>query len=59
MKSDNIKIACNRAAKFVQEATALLAAREADPRGTHPKQSGATRRASMDLTRALAQMRRP
>lgn len=39
MKSDHIKTACAQAAKFVQEATALLAARE-NP-GTHPKQSGA------------------
>ena len=26
---------------------------------THPKESGALRRTSMDLTRALAEMRRP
>lgn len=58
MKTQDIKTACTRAAAFVQEATELLRAREGKPEGAHPKPSGATRRASMELTRALAQMRR-
>lgn len=30
-----------------------------DPAYMHPKESGALRRSSMDLTRALAEMRKP
>ena len=56
MKTHDIKEACRLAAKFTTQATELLQAREND--GTHPKESGACRRASMDLTRSLAQMRR-
>ena len=59
MTNDNIKTACHLAAKFAREATVLLKARERDDRSTHPKESGATRRASMELTRSLANMRSP
>lgn len=46
---------------FVRQAKALRAARKKSAAigcaGRHPKESGATRRASMDLTRALADLR--
>lgn len=66
MSPSNIRTAITEARRFVATAEALLA-REKDDREagyrTYPltgsKASGATRRASLDLTRALAEMRKP
>ena len=46
------------AQRFLLRLKALREARGGDP-GTNPKECGALRRASMDLTRALADLRRP
>lgn len=63
MTNDNIKAAIKEATRFVKLATELLRFQQSDEKAqwhsTYPKQSGATRRASMDLTRALAEMRKP
>ncbi len=66
MKTDNIKAAVIEARRFIRTAEACIEARKATyEMGGHtypvstPKESGATRRASMDLTRALADMRKP
>lgn len=54
--------------KAVEEARRLIKAADAwvlaeagktNPYDTNPKEAGALRRASMDLTRALADMRKP
>ncbi|MDB5412106.1 MAG: hypothetical protein JWR10_441 [Rubritepida sp.] len=45
------------AKRFLKRLADLRAARKADP-GTHPRESGAMKRASLDLTRALADVRR-
>lgn len=66
MTPQNIRAAIKEARVFVAKAEALLAREKADadhPFRTYPltgsKESGATRRASLDLTRALAEMRKP
>lgn len=72
MKRADIKDAVMEAQRFIDRVQELLTEWDAG-RATHasffkeyphceptaPKQSGAVRRASMDLTRALAKMRRP
>lgn len=45
--------------RFLKRLVEIRKARDNDPGGTHPKECGALRRASMDLTRALADLRRP
>lgn len=65
MRLDNIRSAVAEARRFIQKAEAFEAQYSEYLRGTRiyhfnaPKESGAMRRASMDLTRALAQMRKP
>lgn len=65
MKTDNIRAAVAEARRFIQKAEAFEAQVSAYLRGgsrhyfSAPKESGAVRRASMDLTRALAEMRKP
>lgn len=66
MTPQNIRIAICEAKRFIQVAEALLARTAADKDSayrTYPmhgsKESGATRRASLDLTRSLAEMRKP
>ena len=58
----------NTVSKAVEEAKRFIAAAEVFHKAetdkaksyyTNPKESGAVRRASMDLTRALADMRKP
>jgi len=57
MTNGNIKIAILEATRFITKATELLQTRERE-RGLNPRESGAARRASMDLTRSLAAMRK-
>lgn len=59
MKIENIEEARRECERFIKAATALLLAEYAKKEDWHtnPKQSGACRRASMDLTRTLAKMR--
>lgn len=66
MKTENIKEAIEEAKRFIKFAEACVAARkETHGSGDYifhnhaPKESGAARRASMDLTRKLADMRKP
>lgn len=63
MNTDKIKAAKTAAKRFNEAANEYLLVAEKDQRecfyiGKHPKQSGALRRASMDLTRALSDMRK-
>lgn len=46
------------AKRFIEKVKALEVEREYYPDWSHPRESGAARRASMDLTRALADLRR-
>lgn len=62
MQRDKVKAAILEATRFIGKATELLQLVENSRHEHiwyHPKESGATRRASLDLTRALAEMRRP
>lgn len=66
MRVDEIKKAVDEAERFIKAANACIDARRATYRvgahefhGSAPKESGAVRRASLDLTRQLAVMRRP
>lgn len=61
MKTDRIKDAICEAERFIDRAKSLVSARgkladEAEYR--HPKEQGALKRASLDLTRSVAIMRR-
>ena len=64
MREESIAIAATAAQRFLNAADALRQA-EAKDAVEHngyvncPRERGALRRASMDLTRALAEMRRP
>ena len=68
MHTAELKAAIIEAERFIQRGRALLGAVAADPVmkvsgashyiGVHPKEQGAVSRASMDLTRALADLRR-
>ena len=60
MNTETLNAACKAADVFLERAMAL-ATEWADGGDTYspPKLSGALRRASMDLTRALADLRRP
>ena len=71
MNADSLSRAIDEASRFIERAKRLLSAhRKAERRREHPEeyvlspitgsaQSGAVKRASMDLTRALADLRRP
>lgn len=66
MRASKVRAALVEARRFMAAAEDLLARHETDARQEHStypfdgsKASGATRRASLDLTRALAEMRRP
>ncbi len=62
MNIPDIDAAVAEARRFIERAETLMAAmQKTAPRAyisDHPRESGAVRRASMDLTRALAEMRR-
>lgn len=65
MKTEQIELAVQEAERFIDRAKACLAARkETYSAGDYtfhshaPKESGSVRRASMDLTRQLADMRK-
>lgn len=63
MNIHTLDIAITEARRFIERGEALQkAAVEGDNRiywGSCPKESGAVKRASMDLTRALADLRKP
>lgn len=67
MRKEEIKLAVKEAKRFIKAAELCLEARKPyrvdgvdfEFHETAPKQSGALRRASMDLTRQLAEMRKP
>jgi len=63
MQRNRIKAAVLEAERFIQKATLFMEKEELARTkwgcGNCPRESGATRRASLDLTRALAEMRRP
>ena len=62
MDREKVKKAIWEATRFINKATELLQEAEYTQTkygsGNCPRESGATRRASMDLTRSLADMRR-
>lgn len=53
-----LQTAVAEAERFLARANDLQDAQIAEPGATHPREAGAVRRASMDLTRALADLRR-
>lgn len=53
-----LKAAVDEARRFLRKAEELAAATAMEPTYACPRESGACRRASMDLTRALADYRR-
>lgn len=61
MNSHSLDRAILEAVQFIKQARQLRAVLKGDKatgrKVRHPRQSGATRRASMDLTRALADLR--
>lgn len=62
MQRNKVKAAIMEATRFIGKATELLRMHESPTvhrSGTFPRESGATRRASLDLTRSLAEMRKP
>ncbi len=66
MKTEEIKKAVKEAKRFIKAAELCIEARKKTYRvggyeftSNAPKESGACRRASLDLTRQLAEMRRP
>lgn len=59
MDPAKVKKAVQEAERFLERAEQLGEAYIARRNGTLPKEHGAVRRASLDLTRALAEMRRP
>lgn len=59
MNGAAITHAVYKARAFLESVNELRAEEQRFPECANPKQSGAVRRASMDLTRALAEMRKP
>jgi hypothetical protein len=63
MNSDKLNEACCEAQRFLRRVAELIEAEGKRKRNNYhyscPKQSGAVRRASLDLTRALAELRKP
>jgi hypothetical protein len=64
MQTNEIKKAISEAKRFINAAEQCIEARKQSVGGhifyvNSPKESGSVRRASMDLTRQLAEMRRP
>lgn len=66
MNKGRIELAVIEAKRFIEKAETYLLAKSATHgsgeyifNASAPKESGALRRASMDLTRQLAQMRKP
>lgn len=61
MNNHSLDCAILEAVQFVRQAKLLRAALKRDKaagiKARHPRESGATRRASMDLSRALADLR--
>ncbi|PZU95506.1 MAG: hypothetical protein DI527_00425 [Chelatococcus sp.] len=58
MTDETLKVAIAEARRFIRLATAARQRLQEDGHGNGSKESGACRRSSMDLTRALADVRR-
>lgn len=58
MTRDKLDAVMTEVRRFVTAAERLDAARRSDPTYEHRAESGAVRRASLDLTRSLAELRR-
>lgn len=59
MTPEKIRAAVAEAKRFLSAVKKLEAAEKESGGYCNPRESGAARRASMDLTRALADLRRP
>lgn len=59
MNHDTLKAAIREARRFLEAAAKAEKAFKEGTASYSPKETGAARRASMDLTRALADLRRP
>jgi len=61
VNNETLNTAAIEAQRFLRAINSLKSAEEGNKASYHtnPKESGAVRRASMDLTRALAEMRKP
>lgn len=59
MRDTQLETAVAEAKRFIERVEALKRAEANESDYNHPRESGAVRRASMDLTRALADLRRP
>ncbi len=69
MTAKQLKTAMDEARRFIARGEALMKAQDREPIRVlagadfpltdHPREQGAVRRSSMDLTRALADLRRP
>lgn len=60
MTNDELIASMEEASRFIQKAQALIDARAGFAHYyCYPKEQGAVKRASMDLTRALAELRKP
>jgi len=61
VNNETLNTAAIEAQRFFRAINSLKSAEEGNKASyyTNPKESGAVRRASMDLTRALAEMRKP
>lgn len=57
MKAETLDEAIIEAARFLKAAKILRHTRKHGEPGTHPREHGACNRASMDLTRKLADLR--
>jgi hypothetical protein len=59
MNKHTIETAAAEAKRFLERVNALQAVNKSNNEWEQPKERGAVRRASMDLTRALAELRKP
>ena len=59
MNAEKVKEALREARKFINRADVYLAAVKKESDWPSPRESGALKRQSLELTRALADMRRP
>lgn len=59
MRAAALDEAIAEARRFLERASAVKTRLRFEPEQPHPKETGALRRSSMDLTRALANLRRP
>ena len=58
MSTHELQTAIDEAKRFIDRAQTLIKALQADNQYIYPRESGDARRSSLDLTRALADLRR-